>query len=87
MGIYRIEWKTSALKELKQIDKSIIPRILNTVEELAKEPRPKGVRKLQGSKKSYRIRVGDYRIVYEIEDDILLIIVIRVRHRRSAYNI
>ena len=87
MAIYQIEWKRSALKDLKLIDRSIIPKILTCIELLAQNPRPPGVRKIQGSKNSFRIRVGDYRVIYEIRDTILMICVIRVRHRKSVYDV
>jgi len=86
MDTYRIEWKTSALKELKRIDRKIIPKIIHSIEALATVPRPSGVRKLKGSELSYRIRVADYRIVYEIIENKLLIIIIRVRHRKDVYR-
>jgi len=86
MAIYRIEWKTSALKELKLIDRSAIPRILSTIESLKSNPRPHGVRKLEGSRKSYRIRIGDYRVIYDIEDEVLRILIILIRHRKTVYD-
>jgi len=75
MAIYRIEWKSSALREIKRTDKSAVPRIINLVESLATDPRPVGVRKLKGSDRSYRIRAGDYRIIYEILDDALIVFI------------
>ena len=86
MATYKIEWKSSALKELKRIDRSMIPRIIDTVESLATNPRPSGMRKLQGADRSYRIRVGDYRVIYEIINDNRLIQIIRVRHRKDVYR-
>ena len=61
-------------------------RIQIKINELAIEPRPNGVKKIQGEENSYRIRVGDYRVVYDIFDDILLITVIRVKHRSQVYQ-
>jgi mRNA interferase RelE/StbE len=86
MATYKIEWKTSALKELKNLDNSAIPRIVAAVESLSGNPRPAGVRKLQGSEHTYRIRVGEYRVVYEIVNDDLLVTIIRVRHRKEVYR-
>lgn len=86
MATYKIEWKTSALKELKNLDRSVIPRIVTAVESLSGNPRPSGVRKLQGSDYTYRIRVGEYRVIYEIADFRLLIIIVRVRHRKDVYR-
>mgnify|MGYP001799990601 CR=1 FL=1 len=61
-------------------------RLQIKIYELAIEPRPNGVKKIQGEENSYRIRVGDYRVVYDIFDDILLITVIRVKHRSQVYQ-
>lgn len=86
MACYRIEWKASARKELRGLERAILGRVLTAVEALATDPRPDGCRKLAGSKQSYRIRVGDYRVVYLIEDDRLIVEIIRVRHRSAAYH-
>ena len=86
MAIYQIEWKSSALKELKRIDKSAVPRIINAVESLATNPRPVGVRKLKGSERSFRIRAGAYRVIYEILDNALILFIVRVRHRKDVYR-
>ena len=86
MASYKIEWKQSAKKELRKLGKTVIPGIVNAVECLASEARPTGSRKLQGSEHLYRVRVGDYRIVYSIENKVLLIEVIRVGHRKDIYK-
>ena len=86
MGIYQIEWKKSALRELKHLDRRIVPRILAAVDSLSTQPLPAGVRKLQGSQRTYRIRVGTYRVVYELYESRLVVEVIRVRHRKDAYR-
>ncbi len=86
MDTYQIEWKASALKELKRLDKKIIPRIISSVESLAANPFPPGVRKIQGAEKTYRIRTGNYRIIYEIIQERIVIVILRVRHRRDAYK-
>jgi len=59
----QIDWKPTALKELKKIDRQFIPRVVKAGEGLAVNPLPQGVRKIQGGEHSYRIRIGDYRIV------------------------
>ncbi len=86
MASYKIEWMQSAKKELGKLGKAVIPRIINAVEGLASEPRSTGSRKLQGSEHLYRVRVGDYRVVYSIENKVLLIEVIRVGHRKDIYR-
>jgi len=84
--LYKIEWKNSAKKELKKIEKTTISKIIGTVETLASEPHPTGSRKLQGSEHLYRIRVGDYRIVYSVESNVLRIEIIRVSDRKDIYR-
>ncbi|MCX7021694.1 MAG: type II toxin-antitoxin system RelE/ParE family toxin [bacterium] len=59
---------------------------MKKIEQLSPEPRPPGVRKLTDSADRYRIRIGDYRVIYQVEDDRLLILIIRVRHRRDVYR-
>jgi len=86
MDIYRIKWKPSALKEFKKIERSIIPRILGTIENLSSDPFPSGVRKLQGGEHSYRIRIGDYRIIYVVFESERLIEIARIRHRKEVYR-
>lgn len=86
MGSYRIEWKRSAAKELKKLPPEAVRRILHAVAGLAVDPYPSGVRKLVGSERTYRVREGDYRIIYEVEGALLTIEIVRVRHRKDAYD-
>ena len=85
-GIYQIEWKQSALRELKHLDRQSIPLIIKAIESLASNPFPQSVKKLQGSEHKYSLRVGDYRVIYEVYSRRLVIEVIRVRHRKDAYR-
>ncbi len=86
MASYKIIWKKSALRELYNIRKDAIPRIVVAIESLVKNPFPSGVKKLSGSERIYRLRVGNYRIIYELEQDVLSIHIIRIRHRKDAYR-
>jgi mRNA interferase RelE/StbE len=86
MASYRIEWKASATRELKRLDRSVVPRIVEAVGQLAQNPFPQGCRKLKGSEGTYRVRVGEYRVVYEIAREHLLIEIVRVRHWKDAYR-
>ncbi len=86
MVSYRIEWKKSAIKELRKIKKEIIPKVIEVVTGLADNPYPSGSRKLKGSMSTYRIRVGDYRVVYVVRSDIVVIEIIRVGHRKEIYR-
>jgi len=86
MGSYAIEWKRSAVKELRALPKEAIGRILKAVEGLATEPFPPGTRKLAGAESTFRIRDGVYRIIYTVAQQQLVIEIIRVAHRREAYR-
>ena len=85
MGKYSVELKPSARKELERLPAKLIGRIVTKLEGLALEPRPEGCKKLKGGDGEYRIRVGDYRVVYEVVDRKLLVSVTRVRHRSEVY--
>lgn len=86
MALYELYWKESAKKELKNLDKPIIKRLLETITQLAENPRPPACKKLQGADHLYRVRVGDYRVVYSIDDKVLIIEIICVGHRRKIYQ-
>jgi mRNA interferase RelE/StbE len=86
MSKYIITFARSARKELEALDGKIVDRIFTKIENLSKEPRPTGCRKLTGNKHLWRIRVGDYRIVYAIYDDKNCVDIIAVRHRKEAYE-
>ena len=86
MASYRIEWKRSAAKELQSLPASMIARVVEAVTSLADNPFPHGVTKLVGSEQTYRIRVGDYRIVYSVYQAALIVEVVRVAHRRDVYR-
>ena len=84
--IYKIEFTKGANKQLKKLPSDIKERIDLSIQELAAEPRPNGVKKLANEDSLYRIRVGDYRVIYQILDTILLVTVIKVKHRRDVYK-
>lgn len=83
---YRVEFKPSAARALTKLDRETQRRIIQKAEALAVDPRPQGVEKLAGEQDAYRVRSGDYRIIYEIRDDILLVMVLKVGHRRDIYR-
>ena len=74
------------MKELKALPKEIIQRIVQAVEDLAEDPFPFGVKKLLGTEHTYRVRVGDYRVIYHALTKTLVIEVIRVGHRKDVYE-
>jgi mRNA interferase RelE/StbE len=86
MDSYKIEWKRSAAKELKLLPKETIKKILKAIEELSLNPFLPKTKKLIGSEHTFRIRVGDYRIIYDIYSKLLVIEIIRVGHRRDIYE-
>ncbi len=86
MDLYKIEWKRSALKEIKQIPKENVSRIFKAVDELASNPFPNKVKKLADSERAFRIRVGDYRVIYNIFSQILIVEIVRVKHRKEVYK-
>ena len=84
---YTIEISTSAAKAVDKLAKANRLRIVGAIELLGVDPRPPGAKMLRGGELGrWRVRVGDYRIVYAIEDDRLLILVLRVAHRREVYD-
>ena len=64
----------------------MLQRVMSAIDALAEEPRPSGVKKLAGSEHTFRIRVGNYRIVYSVEDQVTLLLILRVRHRGEVYR-
>ncbi len=85
MANYSIEIKKSAAKEIEKLPKTMMLRVLKKIKGLSSEPRPVGCKKLSGDEK-YRIRIGNYRILYSIEDEILVVYVVKVGHRREIYK-
>lgn len=85
MASYSLEIKRSAAKELADLPPKDRGRIIVRIQALSDDPRPAGVEKLSGQER-YRVRQGDYRILYEIEDQVLRIVVIKIGHRREVYR-
>jgi mRNA interferase RelE/StbE len=83
---YRIELTKTAAGDLKSVSKLMLKRLDACILGLADDPLPPGVKKLKNEKALYRVRVGDYRIIYSIEQDILTILIVKIRHRREAYR-
>jgi mRNA interferase RelE/StbE len=84
--MYEVLLERNAEKELRRLPSKVHDRIIEAIAALGTVPRPPGCRKLAGSKSDWRIRVGDYRVVYEIADSVRIIRVHRVRHRNEAYR-
>ena len=85
--MFTITINPSALKELSKLPKVTIKKAEKAIDSLANNPRPIGVKKLKGTEESlYRIRIGDYRIIYSIEEEIKIIDIIRIGHRKDIYK-
>jgi mRNA interferase RelE/StbE len=85
MESYRIVIKKSAAKEIERVEKKDRIRIIEKIRSLAEDPHPAGSKKLSGQEK-YRIRQGNYRILYQVKNEELIINVVKVRHRRDVYK-
>ena len=83
---YSVQIKPAAQRQIKKLPLDIQAQIIQKLAELELDPRPINVQKLSGEENAYRVRVGDYRIVYEIYDQVLLVIVVKVGNRREIYR-
>lgn len=83
---YQIQFTSAARRQLISLPRQLVARVDSAIQRLAEDPRPNGAEKLKGGQNLYRIRVGDYRVVYTIEDARLLIVVIRIGNRRDVYR-
>lgn len=86
MASFSLQWRKSTRKDLRRIPREAVSRIIAGVEKLAEEPLPHGSEKLSGSERTYRIRVGDYRVLYELLRDAKIVEIQRVRHRKDVYR-
>ena len=86
MAKYSVELKPSASKELDQLPTKLMQRIFQRLNSLTVDPRPLGCKKLKGGEHEWRIRIGDYRVVYTIDDTNLQVDVTRIRHRGKVYE-
>ncbi len=85
--MYEIYLGRTAEKDLKKLDKTLFKRIIIRIKELSKNPHPRGCKKIVGSENDWRIRIGDYRIIYEIDESLKRVVVMRVKPRGSAYSL
>jgi mRNA interferase RelE/StbE len=83
---YRVEVAPAALRQLRKLDRAAQRRVQAAIELLATEPRPSGAKKLVGGNGEWRVRTGDYRVVYEVHDNVMLILAVAVGHRRGIYE-
>ena len=84
--IYKVEFTRAAEKQVRKLPRGMQERVVAAVGSLELNPRPVGCKKLVGKDTTWRIRVGDYRVIYDVLDDVLLVTVVRAAHRRDAYR-
>ena len=85
MSRYRVELRPAAVRALRQVDPNVRPRIEGAIALLAEDPRPPASRPLTG-RPGFRVRVGDYRVIYTVQDDVLLVVFVALGHRRDVYR-
>jgi len=83
---YTIEFTTSGAREFKALERPIQRRVATRIDALARDPFPPGSKKLQGEPDHYRIRVGDYRVIYRVEGKRVAILIVKIGHRRDVYR-
>jgi mRNA interferase RelE/StbE len=83
---YEVLFQPSAARQIRKLPADVRRRVVLAAEALGVDPRPMGCQRLKGSESIWRIRVGDYRILYEIRDQVLTVLVVRVGHRREVYR-
>jgi mRNA interferase RelE/StbE len=84
--VYRVELLPSAARALEKLPTSMQRRIARRIDRLVDEPRPRGAEKVRGAADIWRIRIGDYRILYQVDDDRLVVLVIKLGHRSRIYR-
>ncbi len=86
MSPFRIEFAKPAIKQLAKLPQNIRQRLSDRIETLAAIPRPTGCKKLVETESLYRLHEGDYRIIYQVEDDVLLVLIVKIGHRGDVYR-
>ena len=86
MESFSIQWRNSTKKDIRSLPRNEVARVVEAVGQLANDPLPHGSQKLSGSERTYRIRVGDYRVIYEVFGDSRIVVIQRVRHRKDVYR-
>ena len=86
MASYNVVWRASAERDLRKLDHVVIPKILASIADLALNQSPPQMKKLVGAESTYRIRIGDYRVIYQVDADAKSVTIYHIRHRREAYR-
>jgi len=84
--VHKVYLERAAERDLKRLSVEDFQRVISHIRGLAENPRPTGCRKITGSERDWRIRIADYRVIYEIDDKAMAVRVMRVKHRREAYR-
>lgn len=87
MALYKLCWKESVHKDFRRLPSAVIPRVIKKAESLATSPVPIDSKKLRDTEHTYRVRVSDYRIIYQVNPVDKEVLICRVRHRKDAYKI
>lgn len=85
MSRYRVQFNKTALKRLHKLPNKEVGKIINLIKGLSEEPRPSGCKKLKSFKNLWRVRSGNYRVIYSIEDSVLIVVVLEIVDRKDAY--
>jgi len=83
---YLVQFTTAAARQVKKLPRPARDRVLDAIQDLAEDPRPRNSKKLSGEQAAWRIRVGNYRVIYEVVDSELTVTVVRAAHRREVYD-
>ncbi len=83
---YRVELTAAAARQVRELPRLARDRVLDAIEDLGDDPRPHGAKKLVGEQTAWRIRIGDYRVIYDVFDSELTVTVVRAVHRREVYE-
>lgn len=83
---YSIEITPSTERQLKKLTPEVLVQISEVIEQLSVNPKPHGVIKLKGSQNLWRVRTGDFRVIYEVKDRELIVLIVKVAHRREVYR-
>jgi mRNA interferase RelE/StbE len=84
--VYEVWLEASCKRDLRRLQKNDFERIISAIKSLAENPRPQGVRKISGTGRGWRIRVGAFRVIFEIDDERKSVFIMRVRHRKEVYK-
>ena len=86
MGLFKVDLKGSFEHDIKKIDRKFIPIVLDSIENLSENPFPVQSRKMKDAESTYRLRVGDYRVIYQVNVQNKVVVVYYIRHRKDAYR-